>query len=232
MEGTSMTNDTLDRSNIRSRLLAVDTSNVADVLDGLGLPDQGLAPAFIPQVATGVRIGGWAFPIQGHLEASVPTGGDPRKMAACDAVEPDTITVWAGAASGVCFFGELIALRMKERGCVGAVCDGGIRDLAWLAQHDFQVYARYRTPVQSIGRWQVDAHNVTVQMPGATVPNVTIAPGDFILGDEDGLLVIPTAVLGTVLEQSERLGAIERDVRAALQGGMTLDEALKAYGHV
>jgi len=227
-----MTNLTIPKSELRSRFLAVDTSNVADVLDGLDLPDQGLAPGFIPQVATGVRIGGWAFPVQGHMEASAPTGGDPKKMAACDAVEPDTITVWAGAAQGVCFFGELIALRMKERGCVGAICDGGIRDLAWLAQHDFQVYARYRTPIQSIGRWQVDAHNVPVELPGATVPNVTVAPGDFILGDEDGLLVIPAAVVLSVLEASERLGATERDVRAAIQGGMTLDAALKTYGHV
>jgi regulator of RNase E activity RraA len=227
-----MTSDRSARSEIRSRFLAVDTSNVADVLDGLGLPNQGIASDLIPQVAIDARIAGWAFPVQGHMEESAPTGGDPKKMAACDAVEPDTITVWAGAASGVCFFGELIALRMKERGCVGAICDGGIRDLAWLAHHDFQVYARYRTPIQSIGRWQVDAHNIPVQMPGATVPSVTVSPGDFILGDEDGLLVVPASSIVAVLEQSERLGATERDVRAAIQGGMSLDEALRTYGHV
>lgn len=227
-----MTNDITDRSAIRSRFLSVDTSNVADVLDGLGLADQGLASELIPQVATGVRIAGWAFPIQGHVEPSSPTGGDSKKMAACDAVGPDTITVWGGPAEGVCFFGELIALRMKERGCVAAVCDGGIRDLAWLAQHDFQVYARYRTPIQSIGRWQVDAFNVPVEMPGATVLTVTVAPGDFVLGDHDGLLVIPAAVVVEVLTKSEELGATERDVRAAIGGGMALDEALTKYGHV
>jgi 4-hydroxy-4-methyl-2-oxoglutarate aldolase len=227
-----MTTDTSARPEIRARFLAVDTSNVADVLDGLGLPHQGIASDLLPRVAISPRIAGWAFPVQGHMEESEPKGGDPKKMAACDAVESESITVWAGAASGVCFFGELIALRMKERGCVGAICDGGIRDIAWLAQHDFQVYARYRTPIQSIGRWQVDTHNVPIYMPGATVPHVAVSPGDFILGDEDGLLVIPADSVETVLEQSERLGATERDVRAAIQGGMSLDEALKKFGHV
>jgi hypothetical protein len=43
---------------------------------------------------------------------------------------------------------------MKERGCVGALVDGGIRDIRWIADQDFPVFARYRTPVQSIARWK------------------------------------------------------------------------------
>ena len=73
--------------------------------------------------------------------------------------------------------GELIALGMQERGCVGAVVDGGVRDLRWLRQHDFPVFARYRTPVQSIGRWSVTGWQEPVSISGATMRWVRVNPG-------------------------------------------------------
>lgn len=220
-----------EREDIRTRFLAVDTSNVADVLDVMGWPDQGLAADFMPYPATAGRLAGWAYTIRGQM-TPYPLGGDADKMAACQGLSPGEVSVWSGDGDGICYFGELIAIGMKERGSTGALVDGGIRDVRWLGHHGFPVYARYRTPVQSIGRWKVNAWQVPVFLRGATVERVRIEPGDFILADEDGALVIPAAIVPKVLAESEALTATEIRIREELSNGLTLAQALERYGHV
>jgi 4-hydroxy-4-methyl-2-oxoglutarate aldolase len=220
-----------DRDAIRRRYLKVDTSNVADVLDTLGLFDQGLAPEFSPFPLTAGTLAGWAYTIRGQ-STPFPMGGDAEKMKACAGVTPGDVTVWSGDGEGICYFGELISIGMKERGAVGALVDGGVRDVRWLGKLGFPVYARYRTPVQSIGRWKVNAHQVPVSIRGATCSRVTVKPGDFVLADEDGAIVIPAGRVMEVLEAAEKLTATEVKIRAELERGLSLDEALKTFGHV
>ncbi|WBY02377.1 RraA family protein [Ramlibacter tataouinensis] len=219
------------RAEIRQRFLAVDTANVGDVLDNLGHLNQGLAPEFAPYPANAGKLAGWAYTIRGQM-TPYPMGGDADKMKACQGLGPDEVSVWSGDGEGICYFGELIAIGMKERGCTGALVDGGIRDIRWIGEQDFSVYARYRTPVQSIGRWKVTASQVPVFLRGATTSLVQVNPGDFILGDEDGVIAIPSDLVEQVLVEAERLTAIERDIRIDLKKGLTLADALKKYGHV
>ena len=219
------------REEIRRRYLAVDTSNVADALDNLGLLNQGLAPQFAPYPATTGRLAGFAYTIRGQM-TPYSMGGDSEKMKACQGVAAGEITVWSGDGEGICYFGELIALGMKEKGCVGALVDGGIRDIRWIGEMQFPVYARYRTPVQSIGRWKVNACQVPVFLSGATARSVEVRPRDFILADEDGAIVIPADHVENVLLESERLTATEISIRTELSRGLSLAEALAKYGHV
>ena len=219
------------QDSVRKRYLKVDTATVADVLDAIGLPDQGLAPDFAPYPARAGRMGGWAYTIRGKMQRYAGTG-DPRKMQAVDGAGPGEVTVWSGEGRGVCFFGELIALGMKRRGCTGALVDGGIRDIGWIARQRFPVYARYRTPVQSIGRWKVTAWQVPVDMPGATRRRVRVNPGDFVLADVDGAIVIPARVCGKVLAEAERLTRKEIRIRRELDRGATLEAVLERFGHV
>lgn len=219
-----------EKNDIRQRFAAIDTANVADVLDSLGLFDQGLAPHFRPFTDT-PRLAGWAFTIRGQM-APGPQGGDAQKMQACQQISGGEISVWSGNGQGICYFGELIAIGMRERGSVGALVDGGIRDLHWLNQLDFPVFAAYRTPVQSIGRWKVTGWQEPIWMTGATTALVRVSPGDFILGDADGVIVIPAAQVERVLEEAERLTAQEARIRTELAAGLSLAEALDTYGHV
>lgn len=216
---------------IRRRYLKVDTATVADVLDTLGLPDQGLAPGLAPYPREAGKMAGRAYTLHGRM-VRYAGSGDPRKMKAVDGVGKGEITVWSGEGRGVCFFGELIALGMKRRGCAGALVDGGIRDIEWIARQRFPVYARYRTPVQSIGRWRVTAWQVPVEMPGATKRRVRVAPGDFVLADVDGVIVIPARVAEKVLVEAERLTKKEVLIRRELDRGAALEDVLEKYGHV
>jgi len=221
----------MEPESVRKRYLNVDTATVADVLDTLGLPNQGLAPEFAPYPPSAGKMAGWAYTIRGKM-ARYAASGDFRKMKAVDGVGKGEVTVWSGKGSGVCFFGELIALGMKRRGCAGALVDGGIRDIRWIARQRFPVYARYRTPVQSIGRWKVTACQVPVDMPGATSKSVKVSPGDFVLADVDGVIVVPGKVAAKVLAESERLTKKEIRIRRELDRGATLEDVLAKYGHV
>ena len=216
---------------VRKRYLKVDTATVADVLDTLGLPNQGLAPEFAPYPPSAGKMAGWAYTIRGKM-ARYAGSGDPLKMKAADGVGRGEIAVWSGQGRGICFFGELIALGMKRRGCAGALVDGGIRDIRWIARQRFPVYARYRTPVQSIGRWKVTAWQVPVDMPGATSKSVKVRPGDFVLADVDGVIAIPARVTEKVLLEAERLTSNEVRIRRELDRGATLEDVLAKYGHV
>lgn len=223
-------NDQKLRESIRQRFLEVDTSNVADVLDEMGYPDQGLAAQFQQQTGSH-RLAGWAYTIRGQM-TPFPLGGDADKMKACQGLRPGDVSVWSGDGDGICYFGELITIGMQERGSVGAIVDGGLRDTRWIKKLDFPVFGRFKTPVQSIGRWKVNAWNVPVYMEGATGRRVAVNPGDFILGDDDGAIVIPQSIVQEVLERSEVLTRKEMEIRASLQKGMTLAQALEQFGHV
>jgi regulator of RNase E activity RraA len=219
------------REAIRVRFLKVDTSNVADVLDDMGFPHQGLAADFKPFPESAGKLAGWAYTIRGQMTPYAGKG-DPEKMKACQGLAPGDVSVWSGDGEGICYFGELIAVGMKDRGSVGALVDGGIRDIRWIGALGFPVYARYRTPVQSIGRWKVVEWQQNVYLRGATAKWVLVSPGDFILADEDGAIVIPQAVVSESLARAEQLTEQETKLRLELQNGLGLEQALAEFGHV
>jgi 4-hydroxy-4-methyl-2-oxoglutarate aldolase len=217
------------KSTTRERFLGVEAATVSDVLDDMGIRDQGLSPSI--QAVTGSVVAGWAYTITGQ---SVPYdgGGDPKKMEACHGIGPDEVSVWSGNGTGVCYFGELIALGMAERGSTGTVIDGGLRDVSALREHGFTAFAAYKSAVQSIGRWRVTGFQVPVYLHGATSTWVKVNPGDFVLGDEDGAIVVPSDVVDQVLEAAEAMTETETRVRTSLREGMSLEQALEKYGHI
>lgn len=219
------------RDNMRKRFESVDTANVADVLDTLGYLNCGLSGDFTQFTNSGKKLAGWAYTIRGQM-SPYEQGGDAKKMEACNGISEGEVSVWSGDGEGICYFGELIALGMRERGSMGALVDGGIRDVRWIDEHGISIFARYRTPVQSIGRWRVTGHQIPVYLRGATSTYVEVRPGDFILADEDGAIVIPVEIVEKVLEEAERLTRTEVEIRVELSKGLSLAEALEKYGHV
>jgi len=221
----------MNKDDIRTRFAGIDTSVVADILDEMGRFDQGLSAVFAPYPASAGKLAGWAYTVRGQMVPYEGTG-DAAKMAAANGIGAGEVSVWSGDGEGICYFGELIALGMRERGSVGALVDGGIRDVRWIGEMGFPVYARYRTPVQSIGRWRVTGAQENVYVRGATTERVLVRPGDFVLGDEDGVIVIPSDIVVAVLERSEQLTAVEQRIRAEVASGLSLQEALQKFGHV
>lgn len=214
---------------LRERFLALDTTTVSDVLEKSGRFDQALATAISPLVPDPPKLAGFAYTVRGQMMAYAGPG-DPDKMAAIDGMTPGVVAVWGGDAEGMACFGELLALSMQVRGCAGLVVNGGVRDSAWIVRHGIPTFARYRSPVQSIGRWKVTGCQVPLLMPGATAKRVEVRPGDFILGDADGVIVVPAEHIDAVVAEAERITARETRIREDIRQGAALDTILGRYG--
>lgn len=224
------TEENPDREAVRRRFAELPTSLVSDVLHDMGHRFQVLSTSLQP---LGDRsLAGWAYPILGEMRPPARQG-DPKKAEAISDMFPGAVSVWSGGrAEGVCMFGDLLALAMHTRGSTGAVVDGGVRDVKDIRELGLPVFSRYRTPNRSSGWWSVSAWQVPVFLPGALGREISVAPGDFVLGDDDGVVIVPSALVGSTLEAAEELFASEDATRADIASGMHLSEVLKKHGRI
>jgi regulator of RNase E activity RraA len=206
------------------------TAVIADVFDSLALTPPVLDNALTP-IGAPVAFAGPAYTITG--ESVIYAGGDRPKLAAIDAMPPGVVALWASQdAKGVCCFGDLLATAMRARGVAAAVVDGGVRDAAFLATCGLPVVSRYRTPAQGIGRWRVTASQVPVQVRGALTEWLTVTPGDLVVGDADGVILIPAGLLEKVTAKVIAWSNSESAARAEIAEGLPLLAALAKFGHL
>lgn len=211
-------------------LKAAGTAVISDVFDSLHrtppVLDNSLRPMGAPVVFAGP-----AYTVTG--ESMSFTGGDRMKLAAIDNMPAGVVALWASMdAKGVCCFGDLLASAMRARGCVAAVVDGGVRDTAFLSEFGMPVVARYQTPAQGIGRWRVTASQVDVRVRGALTEWLTVRPGDIVVGDADGQIVIPQELVDEVTSKVIEWSRLETGARAEIIAGLPLLKALEKYGHL
>lgn len=215
---------------VRARFERLATAVVCDVYDELEREPTALATDLARRSGEGA-FAGWAYPIAGQLTPE--RGGDRRKLEAVDALEPGSVAVWAGGdARGICLFGDLIAATMQKRGCVAAVADGGFRDVAAIRATGFDVVARYTSPIQAVNRWRVTRVNEPVVVRGAFGERVTVSPGDMVLADEDGVVIVRSEDVELILERAEAALAREAEQRDKGSEGMSAAAMLDEYGHV
>lgn len=125
----------------------------------------------------------------------------------------------------VALMGELSAQTLAARGVLGYVVDGGSRDTALVLEQGFPVWCAFLTPSDIVARWIPDAYGAPIDIGG-----VTIATGDFLLADRDGVVIVPHAIVDEVVRRTEEVMSTESDMRKALVGGMDPVEAYNTYG--
>ena len=104
--------------------------------------------------------------------------------------------------------------------------DGGARDVDFSLREDFPVFARYVTPQDCVSRWELLAHGeITIVVGG-----VRVGWGDWIVGDRDGLVVVPGGIVEEILAEAEEKVATESEIREAVRGGTLPLEAYERYG--
>ena len=213
-------------------LLEAGTAVISDVFDKMGHLPPVLDNSLVAIPGPGIRFAGPAYTITG--ESHRWSGkGDRAKLAAIDAMVPGVVPVWAGNdIRGVCCFGDLLSEAMKARGCAGVVVDGGVRDLAYLRSLALPMMVRYRTPAQAIGRWRVSDRQVAIRVRGALKDWLEVRPGDIVVADDDGVIILPGELVNKieaqVLEWAEKDSRARKDIRR----GTPLLEALDKYGHL
>ena len=121
--------------------------------------------------------------------------------------------------------GELSVTSLKARGVAGCVLNGGCRDVGFILEEGFSVFCRFVTPEDSTWRWELEATQVPV-----TIDAVTINPADWVVGDDDGVVVVPGGIAQEVLAEAERKAETESEIRAAVRDGMPPLEAYERFG--
>ena len=209
------------------RFARIYTAAITDVMDELGLQRQTLPSALQPLTAS-MRTAGYAFTARGRPHRGSPRERDAtlrRFLGMIGAVPSDSVLVLAANDTVAAHFGELSMEALRRRKVRGAVIDGATRDASLIARAGFPTFVRYRTPQDSVPRWRVSDWGQPV-----TIGGVRISLGDIVVGDLDGIVVVPRRVAHDVLVRCERLVGTENKVRTAVKRGMTPLEAYEKFG--
>jgi len=196
------------------RYKRVHTCAIADVLDKKGLFHQVLPPE-IQAIAPGMRVAGPAQTIKGtativhkdeYLEVAVDAYAslEPGQIAVYDTSGDRTAAHW----------GEMLSTTTKAKGLGGAVIDGGVRDVEQIIALGFPVFARYHTPADIRGRWRYVEIGVPIH-----IGQVDIRPGDWAVGDANGVVIVPKDLVIEVLLEAEEVIRVENQIREELRAG-------------
>lgn len=138
-----------------------------------------------------------------------------------DAAGETETSVWGGLMSGLC----------KMKGVVGAVVDGAVRDTDETRDMDFFIFAKAIVPRSThtpfSGRMDPIEINVDIQCAG-----ILVCPGDIVLGDEVGVVVVPSESAAEVLEKARAQAEQEERTRARIREGKTVEELLAEFGRL
>lgn len=214
-----------DGDDIIERFSRIYTGAVSDVLDQLNLRHQVL-PSQLQGLSHDARVAGWALPVVGKPTDST----DPEEifvpiLRMLGEVGPRQVVVTQANDMACSHLGELSATAIQSRGGSGAVIYGGVRDVEYIRRLGLGVFCLYTTPADVIGRWRLEAYNVPIDIGG-----VTIHPGDVVLGDADGVLIVPSQVAPEVLVRAESIIHTENYVRDAVSHGTHPLDAYRQYG--
>lgn len=210
---------------IRKKLETCYSGVVHDVMRAMGMTNFTLDHEITPLMPEKTLCGP-AFTIEGRIDDTA------------DAHE--TLLAWTGLLSkcpeghiwtcqphthDLAQMGELSAETLQKKGVLGCVLDGHARDTNFLIDIGFQTFRRGHTPKDIVGRWLPTATDVPIQFD-----DVRIEPGDFLVGDRDGMVRIPKGVLEEVVEKSVIAMHTENKVRTAIMEGIDPQQAYLKYG--
>jgi regulator of RNase E activity RraA len=218
-------------------LARVPTGVLADVLSEMGLRQQVVTQALRPVAAT-PRFVGRAVCVAGRddRDAKLMPGPLPTMFDVDELVAPGSVVVVdSGDHGNGAVIGGLVALAFKRAGAAGFITDGGVRDVDELTEMGLPCISRFVTPGSVKGRWSVTAVNQPITLPAQGEGQVTLAPGDIVSADADGVVVIPSALAADVLADALQVEKAEAAILTAIQQGHDRREAFRAndrFGHI
>lgn len=165
------------------------------------------------------------------LEAATDEAVPPQHaLDLIDEAAPGSVIVIsiAGGEPNVAVWGGLMTAGAVANGHAGAVLDGAVRDLTEIRRdYDFPVYAREVSPGTTVGRYRTVAAQVPVSVAG-----VMVHPGDIVVGDIDGVVVVPSARAAEVLAMAQQIDARELEQAKLIIAEKSLRKGLAKYGRI
>jgi 4-hydroxy-4-methyl-2-oxoglutarate aldolase len=192
---------------------------LSDALDAAGRRNQVMSATIRPLVKGTCARGHAATVAFGPVDHDVEAAYD-EMIAFIDGLDRGAVVVAAtGPSERSAFWGELFSTAAIARGAAGLVCDGYIRDTPGIEELGFPAFAPGSRPIDMRGRMEVTARGAAVECAG-----VGVAPGDLVLADADGVVVVPQDVEADVLARATERAERESTVRDELLAGATLRE--------
>ena len=199
---------------------------ICDALDQVGFRNQALFGTMQSLTCPGTVLAGrcrttlWVDMAHEDPEPYV------LELRAVDACQPgDVMIAAAGGSHRSGIWGELLTTASRNGGCLGAIVDGAVRDTRQMREMGFPVFARATSPYDSLHRQRVVDLDVRVQIGG-----VDACPGDLIVADDDGVVVVPQGVEQDVLRIAFDKVQGEDETRKAIRDGMGATEAYARFG--
>lgn len=208
-----------------TRLGRLYASAVHDVLRGLGHERCVLPPRIRAIDPAQKTLAGRVWTVSGHVDRT--KSADDTLLAWTELLSKAPgghIVVCQPQNDWIALMGELSANALKLKGVLGYVVDGGTRDVDLTRAIGFPVYCSFATPTDIVGRWMPDRFGEPV-----TIGDVTISTGDYLLADNDGIVVIPAAMAADVIARTEAVATTENKVRTAILDGMDPQAAYLKY---
>ena len=205
----------------------IPTAVLSDTLDSLDLRNQAMRPHIRPldlsiDMAGRARTGLY-MPVF-HVDPAI--NPYEREIELIDGLQADEVVVIACGDSGrIAPWGELLTTACLARKAAGCVTDGLVRDIRQIAQMRFPVFHGGVGPLDSKGRGKVMEIEVPVMCAG-----VLVRPQDLVVGDADGVVVIPREVEEKVVALAIEKVSGENDTREALRGGESLASVFQRFG--
>ena len=198
---------------------------VADALDAMGLRNQILS-ADIRALTSTPRVYGRVFTAKAVPVHEMPAEPYKLEMQAIDTMRAgDVLVVDAEHEKRSAFWGELLSTACLAKGVRGVVMSACTRDLRALNQLDFPVFGIGCTPADSAGRLDVVSIGEPIQIDGVAAEN-----GDYVLGDLDGVVIVPQKAANEALRRATEKVSGENTVREELRAGVPVAEVFKKHG--
>ncbi len=198
---------------LRTQLNSVSTATLTNQLQRKGIRStflSGLKPIKPDQRLLGYAHTLRYLPLREDLNAEF-SGGQNAQRRAVESMAPDEVLIIdARGEPDAGTFGDIFALRSLRRGATGIITDGGVRDTPAVAELGIAVYHQ-SSHAATFGRVHMPYEH---QLPIACA-GVTVIPGDILVGDGEGVVVIPPSLVvevaaGSVLQEAEEAWALER----------------------
>lgn len=223
-----MTESSTKEEPLAHRLRRLASADVSDVLKGLGVTQ--VAMRGIQAVnATGAPVIGRARTLRllpDREDLKTPVNVANRELYE-SLVEYDIVVLDAMGVTAHGVVGDMMYSRMIARGAVGVIVDGAVRDSCFAAEKSFPLFGRGTAPASYAGKIRPWARDIAIQCGG-----VLVIPGDWIIADADGVVVIPAELVEQVCDKAENKVQDDAFSQALLASGFGLDDAYPLPAHM
>tara|TARA_Y100001960_G_C14726541_1_gene855225 strand:+ start:352 stop:1005 length:654 start_codon:yes stop_codon:yes gene_type:complete len=207
-----------------SRLEKCYTGAVYDVLREKGMKNT-ILPHEIKSIDPSKKIAGRIWTCSGEINESLDKDTTMLSWTEMLSKAPkDSVVVCQPNDGTIAHMGELSAETLKYRGVRGYIVDGGCRDVDFILKLGFPVFCKYFTPSDVVCRWQVKTLGEPIK-----IGDLEIKSGDYVLGDIDGVVIIPNEIIDEVITDTENYINTESALRKDILSGVDPKEAYLKY---